>query len=233
MRYLIISLLFFPCFPVKAQVQESKRTCRILFPQKPVDAPSEAYLFDGEKSHKVLLPSLNFSEVVELPQGEITIGMCPNMIDTPKDFPVGAPTVKISNAATDIYLLVFSDPDNKIFPVKIQPIDVGKNDLKAGQTLWINFTKHNIAAMLGTEKVLIEPLKQYISKPPLGESGYFSANFAYQPEGKGSFLPVMKKSWWHDATSRNLGFIISTGGRLPKIYTFRDRRAPKSPTKTE
>lgn len=233
MKCLILACLFIMNFSVYAQEVAKNRTCRILFLERHGEAPTEAYLFDGEKSHKVLLPSLNFSEVVELPVGDITIGMSPESIDSPEDFPRDAPTAKIPAQQNDIYLLLFSDPGNKILPVRIQPINIGKGNLEPGQTLWINYTQHRIAAKLGTEELLIPAMGKAVSPPPLATSGYFLAQFLYQPDATGDFSPIMRKSWWFDAKSKNLGFIINTGGRLPKIFTFRDRRLAESPAGKE
>jgi len=232
MKLLLIPLLLFSYLPLSAQQDkgEVKRSCRILFLNKPADAPQEAYLYDGKTSHKVLLPSRNFSQVVELPSGALpdgkfTIGLSPTEVNEPEEFPSGAPRVTLPATATDIYLLLASDPTNNVLPVIIRPLNVDDSKLKPGETLWINLTKHKIAAKLGESQFFIEPRKQTVGPPPLKESGYYKAQFIYQREGKGDFLPIMRKSWWFDATSKNLGFVISSGARLPKIFTFRDRRS--------
>lgn len=232
MRLLLIPLLLFTYLPLSAQQEsrEVKRSCRIIFPNKPADAPQEAYLYDGEASHKVLLPSRNFSQVVELPSGalpdgKLTIGLSPTEVNEPEEFPIGAPRVTLPATATDVYLLLASDPSSNVLPVRILPLNVDDSKLKPGETLWINLTKHKIAAKLGESQFFIEPMKQTVGPPPLDESGYYKAQFIYQREGKGDFLPIMRKSWWFDATSKNLGFVISSQGRLPKIFTFRDRRS--------
>ena len=209
---------------VGAQEKEKKRTCRILYVERPGDAPTEAYLFDGKKSHKVLLPSLNFSEVIELPMGDITVGLSPNSVDAAEAFPEGAPTAKIPEQITDLYLLLSGDPENKVLPIKIKTLNIDNKNLKPGHTLWINLSTHKIAARMGKEEVIIPPKKITISPPPLTTSGYFLAQFLYQRDSKDKFLPIMKKSWWFDATSKNLGFIVDTGARMPKIFTLRDRR---------
>lgn len=59
----------------------------------------------------------------------------------------------------------------------------------------------------------------------MAKSSYFLAQFAYKEVTDTEYSPIMKKSWWHDEFSKNLGFVIDTGDRLPKIFTFRDRRA--------
>lgn len=221
----ILCLLLAPLSSIaEEEKQEKTRTCRIIYLMRDGDDPTEAFLFDGSMSHKVQLSSLNFSEVIELPSGNITVGMSPDSVDAPGTFPEGAPTVAIPEQVTDVYLLLHKDPENKVFPIEMRTLNIDDENLKVGHTLWINLSRHTIATQMGEERIVIPPSKISISSPPLKDSGYFLAEFAYQKNSEGPFLPVMKKSWWFDATSKNLGFIVDTGARMPKIFTVRDRR---------
>jgi len=233
MKSLIFAIISLSCLPCLSQVEGKKRTCRIIFLQRPGDAPKEAHLYDGLASHKVDLPSLNFSEVVKLAPGNIVLGLTPDPVPELGDFPEGAPTARIPEGVTDLYLIVVSDPENPIFPVRLLPVDTGDQLLKAGQTLWINLTTHAIAGKLGNESLMLPPGKRVIGKAPLPASGYYKAAFLYKPGGEGEYLPIMKKSWWFDANSKSLGFVIDSGGRLPRIFTFRDKRIPENPKKPQ
>jgi hypothetical protein len=229
MKNLFLICLLLIQLPVSAQQEpEKKRTCRVIFPERPQSAPKEAYLFDGEKSQKVILPNLNFSEVIELPLGAITIGMSPDAVSDPEAFPAGAPSVSIPAEHTDLYLLIFTDSKNKVLPIRIQPIYIDKDLFKAGETMWFNFSNRKIAAKLGQAKLLIEPKKRVISKSPLAKSGYYLADFSHKEEKDTEYSPIMRKSWWHDEFSRHIGFVIDAGDRLPKIYMFRDRRSAEA-----
>jgi hypothetical protein len=106
-------------------------------------------------------------------------------------------------------------------------VDTGTGKLKPGETLWYNLTGHRIVAKLGTAEMAVDPMGRTISKDPAPTSGYYTAKFAYQAEGKGAFAPITEQSWWHDAQSRHLGFMVNTGGKLPKIYFYRDFREPE------
>jgi hypothetical protein len=224
MKVLIAATLMLTCLPCVSKEDKPERSCRIIYLEKPADAPEEAHLFDGTASHKVALSSMNFSEVVMLPEGPLTLGLTPHPVSSPDDFPSGAPTAKIPATITDLYLVVVSDPENEVFPVRMLPLDVGAGKLKAGQTLWINLTNHTIAGKLGNETLTLPAGERVVGKAPLASSGYYKVRFLYQPDGQSEFMPVMQKSWWFDANSKNLGFIIQSGGRLPKIFTFRDHR---------
>ena len=217
---------------IAASSLQAARTCRIVFPERPQDAPKIAFLFDGKKSQSVTLPSMNLSEVIELPSGELIIAMTSTKITDPKTLPPNSPLLKIPETITDFYIILSPDPQNKEFPVKMNLVDTGEGKLKPGETLWYNFTGDRIAAKLGTAEMKVDPMGRTISKDPIPESGYYVARFAYQAGGKGEFAPITEQSWWHDANSRHLGFMFSSGGKLPKIYFFRDFRIPK-PDKEE
>jgi len=204
------------------------RSCRLVFPERPQGAPKVAYLFDGSKSQSVTLPSMNLSEVIELPSGNLTIAMLASAISDPEMLPPQAPLLKIPETVTEFYIIITPDPENKALPIKMNLVDTGTGKLKPGETLWYNFTEHRIAAKLGSAQMTVNPQSRTISKDPILTSGYYVAQFAYQAEGKGDFAPITEQSWWHDHKSRHIGFIYNSGGKLPKIYFFRDFRDPES-----
>ena len=226
MKFLVASLTFLSLLPSSAQTKEQskEKSCRVIYLQRPQDAPTGAYLFDGAVSHKVELPGMNFSEVVNLPAGDITLGMTPGPVDAPENFPKGAPMVKVPAHVMDLYLIVGSDPTNAVLPIRMLALDVSTGKLKPGETIWVNLTGHRIAAKLGDESLDVPPGGRAVGKAPLKASGYYNARFAYQPRDGKELLPIMSKSWWHDAKSKHLGFIIESGGRLPRIFVFRDFR---------
>lgn len=201
-----------------------EKSCRLIYLHKPANAPDEAYLFDGKVSHKVTLPAMNFSQVVKLPGGKLTLGMTPKEVSDPKNFPASAPTIHIAENVSYFYLIVTSDPANKVLPVKMLPIDTSSNKLSNGQTLWLNFSSQRIVGKLGEQPLEIPAGSRKVTDAPIKNSGYFKAQFAYIPKGGKDFLPIMSKSWWHDQNSKYLGFIIDTEERLPRVYTFRDYR---------
>lgn len=209
-----------------ATTLEAKHSCRIVFPERPQEAPKMAFLFDGSKSQSVSLPSMNLSEVIEFSAGELTITMTPIAITDPKLLPPKAPFLKIPENVTDFYIIITPDPKNQDFPIKMNLVDTGGGKLKPGETLWYNLTNHRIAAKLGAAVMSVDPMGRTISKDPAPSSGYYNASFVYQAEGQGAVAPITEQSWWHDAASKHLGFIVNTGGKLPKIYFYRDFRDP-------
>jgi hypothetical protein len=223
MRLLLIWILA-SVLPAMAEPAK-RRTCRIVFPERPNDAPKVAYLFDGKDSRQVTLPSMNFSEVIDLPSGELTLLMTRDEITDPGNLPQSAPKLKIAeNVGGDFYILITPDPSNPALPLQMNMVDYSNGKLKPGETLWFNRTDHLIVAKLGESKLSVPPHSLAISKNPASSNGYYKAEFAYQPNAQGNFRRITEQQWWHDSGSRHVGFMVNTGGILPSIYFFRDFR---------
>lgn len=222
----LIALVGAGCLLFTNVLNAEPRTCRIVYPERPRGAPKMAYLFDGKDSHRANLPSNNLSPVMELPTGDLTLAMTPDEVGDPGALPPDAPQLKIPGSVADFYILVTPDPENPVLPVQMELVDPGGGGLKPGQTLWFNRTDHQIVARLGDAELLVKPRDRAISTQPAAESGHYTAEFEYQVNGEGPLAPITEQRWWHDAASRHLGFIVSTGDKLPKIYFYRDFRAP-------
>lgn len=223
-----ITLAATGCLLLVGVIDAKPRSCRIVYPERPKGAPKMAHLFDGKDSHQITLPSMNLSPVIELPSGELTIAMTADVVSDPESLSPAAPRLRIPESVTDFYILVTPDPDNLHIPVKINLVDPGGEKLKPGETLWFNGTNHRIVGKLGEARLSVKPKARAISKDPVPTSGYYTAEFGYQANGEGAFAPITEQSWYHDARSRHLGFIVNTGGKLPRIYFFRDFRLPDS-----
>lgn len=231
-QILLLSFLFTLFSHAYAQ-EGSKRTCRILFVERPADAPKSLHLFDGKTSQEVELPSMNLSQLYPLASGAIQLKLLPAKVENSAPPAPDAPSVDVPENFTDFLLLVTSDPENKIAPVKLEAINLKTETFKLGQTLWINHTDITIKAELGTQTLSLDPQSSKIIDTPFGDktsptSGYFKASFTYQTQADGAFAPITEQQWWYDTNSRHLGFIRNSGGKLPKIYFFRDFRDPEA-----
>lgn len=231
MKFLIILSLAISALtiPVSAQALTEKksansRTCRIVFPERPNDAPKVAYLYDGKESHQVRLPSTNFSKVIELPAGKLTVSMSPTEITDPTFLPPATTQLQVEESVQDFYILVSSDSTDSGPALEFRLIDASDAKLKRGGTLWTNLTDHKIVAKLGNKEMTIQPMSETVSNDPVSSSGYYKAEFNYQANAEGETYKITEQQWWHDADSKHIGFIIDSGGRLPKIYFYRDFR---------
>lgn len=226
MKLSIISLMLLAYLPLYAEPETGsvKRTCQVLFLNKPVDAAEQSYLFDGTSSYEVALSGKGFSSVVELPNGPLTIYFSFSSVSKVEELAKDAPSVQLSGEITDFYLLVSATPENEAAPYSLEVVDTSNGKLKAGETFWVNLTKHNISATVGVESFLIPPKGRVVSPAPLKDNGYYPAKFSYQHNGEGEYYKVLNKTWRFQINSKSLGLIIDSGGRRPKIFTILDRR---------
>ena len=231
----ILWSLVAPAFAQQKELKQAERTCRMVFPEKPSSAPRFVYLFDGKKNHRIFLSAVNFSEVVDLPFGEITITMAPKPITATdrEEIPKAYPKLRLSEEVRNFYLFLSPNKDNKVMPLRMQPVNIDSRKFKLGSTLWYNFTNHKIAAKIGKAKLALNPKKSAIVEKPRDDSGYYDAAFIFQRNSKGDFLKITEQRWWLDASSRYVGFISDRGGRLPRIYFFRDYRTKFKEIKEE
>lgn len=228
----LTALLFLSCAACGQQVKD--RSCRILFLERPADAPRTLHLFDGSKSREVDLPGMNLSQVYDLPPGEISIALLPAPLANPEELPPGAPAAAIPAAAADIYLLVMSDPSNKVAPVRLQVVDASAAKLARGKTLWFNLTQLTVGGKLGTETLALKPMSRAVMDAPRNDAGDYHVKLAYRMEGKEHLYPICETRWSHDPRNRNLGFVItSPGNRTPRVLVFPDFREEKTKQENE
>lgn len=225
--FLACALPSFGQSPKLNQESKGSRTCRVILPDRAKDTPRTVYLFDGKENHKITLLTTNFSEVVELPKEELVLLMSPTEIVDIENIPVDLPRLKINEEVTEFYILATPDPSNEKLPIRMNLVNTSEGKLNPGETLWFNLTDHRIVAKLGEKNMSVTPKSVTVSRNPVDNNGYYAARFAYQRNAEGKFYKITEQSWWHDAKSRHLGFIVNTGGRLPKIYYYRDFRPSK------
>jgi hypothetical protein len=208
--------------------QEKKRSCRILFLERPDKAPASLHLFDGQTAREVDLPSMNLSKSYELPVGDMTLTLLPTWPIDPKQIPAGAPKCFVPAAVNDFYLLVMNDPTNRIAPVSFQIVDTGAAMLSPGKTLWFNLTEYAIGGKLGSETIVLKPKSRDLMNAPRSDTGDYPVSFWYRAnddEKKNTPYPICETLWTHDPQNRNLGFIFNVqGSRTPRIFVFPDIR---------
>lgn len=230
MRYLFLTVLCFPWLAT-AQGRPQTRTCRILFLNPLSDAPAKLFLFDGVTSQEVELPEMNFSPVYKIAEGDTNIHLLPRSVLKPEGIPVGAPSGKLSTAIQDFYIVVSSDPGNKVVPVKFQIIDAGSQKFKKGQMMWYNLTDNAVGGNLGSQKLAIKGQSRAIIDAPARGEEAFDVNLSYVISGSAQFHPICQTKWFHDPRSRMVMFVYGGAqNTAPEIAGFKDfRSAPESP----
>lgn len=228
LAFILVAMMVLPfahhAESTKATEPPNKRTCRIIFPDRHKDAPKSAFLYDGKENHPVRLPSMNFSKVLELPEGEFVLTLSSVNITDPTSQLSDKPQLKIDESVQDFYILVSSDAKNPE-SLQLQLIHVSADTLPNGHTRWINQTDHLILGALGESEIVIQPEEAIVVGSPISKSGYYRAAFSFRAHARGETFKITEQHWWHDVDSKHLGFIVNSGGRMPKIFYFRDFRS--------
>ena len=227
MRLLAFAVLLLG-FSVHA-AEKVTRTCRILFLDDAGNAPKKLHLFDGSASQEVELTRMGFSPIYKIAAGDITLAMLaspPVADEGGKGFviPPGAPKAAVTAAIADCYLMVASDPSNKVAPVRFQMIDASAARFKQGHMLWFNLTENRIAGTLGKRKLLVEPNSNAMIKPPANKLEDYHVNIQYLAPGAQRAEPLCETNWTCDPRSRSVFIIANTGGRVPRVLGFPDFR---------
>jgi hypothetical protein len=206
--------------------EKSARTCRILFLNGADDAPKTLHLFDGEGSQEVELSRMGFSPVYPIRVGAPSLALLPSApAGSPPLVPAAAPKVAIAESITDFYLIVSSDPANKVAPVKMQVINADAANFKRGRMLWYNLTDSKVGGVVGSRKLLVEPNSRLILDPPADELGDYRVNLHFLPPGKQRPEPLCETTWTYDPRSRGVFFVLKPAGSLvPRILGFPDFR---------
>lgn len=223
MRHLLCLLLLVPALAHAAP--KGPRTCRILFLGAPADAPEKLLLFDGAAAQEVELPQMNLSPVYHLPAGALVLRMLTTAPAKPELVSPDAPKAPVADGVNDIYLLVSSDPANKVAPVKIQIIDVDSTKFKRGEMLWFNLTPNSVGGQLGSEQLAMTPNSRAIIKPPASGNTDYQVNLSFRMPGNERLYPLCETKWQHDTRSRTLFFVVAQeGDRTPRVLGFPDYR---------
>jgi hypothetical protein len=139
--------------------------------------------------------------------------------------PAGAPTAGIAASIRDFYLIVSSDPANKVAPVKMQVIDADAAHFKPGQMLWFNLTQNKVGGIVGTRKLAIHPNSRLILDAPSNRPEEYHVNIHFIAPGKERPEPLCETNWFHDPRSRSVLFILQPpGSNIPRIQGFPDFR---------
>lgn len=236
-----IKLILLLLFSLAAQAAEKapERTCRILCLDAPDAMPVKLHLFDGTSCQEVELTRMGFSPIYQIRPGDLTLALLdkpPAPAPIPGDPPViptGAPKATLAATISDFYLIISSDPSNKVVPVRIQVVNASATNFKPGQMLWFNLTANKIGGAVGSQKLAIEPNSRIILDAPANKQEDYHVNIKFLPPGKQRAEPLCETSWSHDPRSRSVYFVTHNGGILPRILGFPDFRQAEKKEKQD
>lgn len=211
---------------VHANAAETPRTCRILFLAKPASAPEKLYLHDGINTQEIEVNSLSFSPIYPIAKDSRALAILTQRPANPAESPPSqAPKALLSENTQDFYLILSSDPHNKIAPVRLQIIDADAKQFRAGQMLWFNLTDHTLGGLVGTQKLLLAPKSKLVMHAPTLRDSDYPVNIHYLPTGQKQQEPLCETRWIHDSKTRNVLFVLQeTGTITPRIIGIPDFR---------
>ncbi len=229
LRLLFLCTVAFSLMANVLAAEKSTRSCRIIFLEAPDDAPEKIFLSDGVSMREVELPRMNLSDIYPLAEGDITLRMFSQKITDLAAVPTSAPSATIGADVKDFYLLVSTDPANKIAPVKMSVINANAANFKKGQMLWFNLTKNKVGGRVGERDLAMDANSKTILDAPSRKNGDYNVNLTFRMPGDERLFPLCETKWQFDDRTRNIYFIIPVAGsRSPRILGFPDyREEPK------
>lgn len=219
--------------PLTAAAQQAKRSCRILFLAAPQAAPEMLTLFDGTTFQEVELPRMNFSQVYQISGGDIRIRMLPSAVPNSEQVPPEAPEAVIPEDVSDCYLILTSDPANKVTPVRIQVVNATADKFRNGQMLWFNLTTHAVAGMIGSEPLRLNPNSRLILDAPATSNSFYRVKVDYVIPSEKVLRPICETQWQHNPATRMVMFVFNENGEdVPRVMGFSDfrQRVPEKPS---
>jgi len=221
-------LFLFLSFASFLSAQQEDRTFRTLFLNGSHRDGAQYHLFDGEVSQKIELPRLNLSPVYQLRPGNLKLSLVDKPIDDVNNLPEDAPSVVIPASLSDFYLIVSSDPTNKVMPMRLQVVNASSERIGRGEMLWFNLTAKAIAGKIGSRVLKLAPGKSSLLREPATKKGGYPVELYFQTSEDERVHPLIESQWRHDPRSRSIVFVFDHGSRkAPKIMAFSDFRLPR------
>lgn len=201
------------------------RVAKAVFIEPPNGAPDEVYLVAPEQSViKASLPSRTFSPDIVLPKGDLVLAVLPKPLGEDEGIPAGAPTIEIPKTWSRVYLLFIHDRENKVFPLKVVPIDGSKNQFPAGDTRIVNLSAAMVRGQFGDKVVGVRPGKVGDLDAPINEFGPYPVSIDFMMKGDTKPSPLARTTWQHDPDSRQVVLITDPdGGKRLRIRALSDR----------
>ena len=138
----------------------------------------------------------------------------------PESIPADAPAAVVPEDHADFYLLITSDRQNPVAPVRMGIINANDTHLARGQMLWFNLTDKAVAGTVGREKITIKPGARELIKEPRSGKGDYPVDLYFLIKGDNFIHPLCETQWRHDPRSRSLVFIMTENNRRAKYYSL-------------
>ena len=208
-----------------SQALGADRIAKAVFIEPPKGSPKTVYLITPDKGAiEVPLTSRNFSPAIELPPGDLVLPVLPRPLAEEEAVPKGAPTVKIPSTWGRTYLVFSFDKKNKVFPLKIVPINGSNSEFPLGHSRIINFSDALIAGKFNDKEVGVRPNEVKNISPPLNKVGDYQIEVRFLKKGEKEWAPLLQTAWLHNPAARQIIFVTSPAtSRYPRVRALEDR----------
>lgn len=205
-----------------ASLKVSAREIRVIYFQGEHDAPREAFLYGSSGNFvKIKLPRYNSSDAFELPDNGEQFIFLPQQLPPETPPPSDAPVVNIPLNWKLTFLLVMTDPDNSVLPIKTQPINASATVFAPGEIYWINLTEITVGGKVGEANLLVKPRSVKVTSSPKTESGDFPVLIDCVASGTTDRRWLLRQTWRHNPTVRQVVFIQPLDApRIASLYTI-------------
>lgn len=222
MRLILISLFS------ALSLASAERTVSAVFFDAPPNAPKKMFAHIGKESFEIALPSMNLSDRIEIPSGEVVMQMTHSPVPEGTVIPPTAPSVRIPEDWADVVLLVAANPQSQgDFPIKILPVNASPGVFKPGQLLFFNLTKAQLAGKLGSSTLRVKAGSSVVVDPPAKADEDYPVEIDYLPPNSTEPLPLSRTVWRNEVQMRHLMFILDDKDRMvPRIWSVPLRPTP-------
>lgn len=218
------------CFILPSLPCGAARAMRTLFIAPGDSTLRNCVLVDGTQSRPVELPQRNLSAPIMLSDGDVVLYALPKALAEGEKIPATAPSARIPESWTRCILVFMPDPQNKVLPVTITPVDASDSKMPLGHTLLINCTKATLHAKFANETVTCMPARTVLVKPPRADHGDYPIAIDCTYPDDMIRRPVCRSTWNHNPTVRQFLFAIPDRYRkLPHIWGVNDLPQPTDP----
>ncbi|MFD2276872.1 hypothetical protein ACFSQZ_10355 [Rubritalea spongiae] len=219
----LFCLLVFVCVAVSAQL-EAKVQVKFFFHKPPESAPTEVSVFSqgSSKITTVGLPDKQFSETYTFKEGGRVLYFAPRDVNFPlkPELLAKLPQVKLKKTDKFLALIVFSDPDNKLLPIRVEKISANSEVFGNGDFLFANFSNVSIKGSLKREEFVLKPKSSVLVEKPGEhlESIQLKLDKLVEVNGEKKMAKFARNIWRSNHKTRYVTFIDERGVRSRLSY---------------
>ena len=122
-------------------------------------------------------------------------------------------------------MLFIPDPENKIFPAKVIPINLSDDTFKPGDIMFYNLSNNGMIAQIGTTSLSVDSQSyKIIPTPPTDDTKTYPVQIDCILADTKKRRPVVRSTWLGLKSSRIIQFMLDTKNKTrPRILGVRDR----------